>query len=130
MTSRSFPSAKKVARALKIKNPLITHQGAYIANVQDKQNLVQRIHENITYDTVRFLEGMPCQIRLVHEQYSLANRLKLNNNLLAKTVFTSGDPVFYSQQFVSSLSEYLHDQPVTPPKIEVYFEEESDVYRN
>lgn len=127
MTSRSFPSAKKVARALKIKNPLITHQGAYISNIQDKQNLVQRIHENITYDTVRFLEGMPCQIRLVHEQYSLANRLKLNNNLLAKTVFTSGDPVFYSQQFVSSLSEYLHDQPVTPPKIEVYFEEESDL---
>jgi Cof subfamily protein (haloacid dehalogenase superfamily) len=127
MTSRSFPSAKKVARALKIKNPLITHQGAYIANSQDKQNLVQRINENITYDTVRFLEGMPCQIRLVHEQFSLANRLKLNNNLLAKTVFTSGDPVFYSQQFVSSLSEYLHDQPVTPPKIEVYFEEESDL---
>jgi Cof subfamily protein (haloacid dehalogenase superfamily) len=127
MTSRSFPSAKKVARALKIKNPLITHQGAYIANFQDKQNYVERINENITYDTVRFLEGMPCQIRLVHEQYSLANRLKLNNNLLSKTVFTSGDPVFYSQQFVSSLSEYLHDQPVTAPKIEVYFEEESDL---
>lgn len=127
MTSRSFPSAKKVARALKIKNPLITHQGGYIANIQDKQNFVQRINENITYDTIRFLEGMPCQIRLVHEQFSLANRLKLNNNLLAKTIFTSGDPVFYSQQFVSSLSEYLHDQPVTPPKIEVYFEEESDL---
>lgn len=127
MTSRSFPSAKKVARALKIKNPLITHQGSFIANIQDKQNLVERINENITYDTVRFLEGMPCQIRLVHEQYSLANRLKLTNNLLAKTVFTSGDPVFYSQQFVTSLSEYLHDQPVTPPKIEVYFEEESDL---
>lgn len=127
MTSRSFPSAKKVARALKIKNPLITHQGAFIANSQDKQNYVERINENITYDTVRFLEGLPCQIRLVHEQFSLANRLKLNNNLLAKTVFTSGDPVFYSQQFVSSLSEYLHDQPVTPPKIEVYFEDESDL---
>jgi Cof subfamily protein (haloacid dehalogenase superfamily) len=127
MTSRSFPSAKKVARALKIKNPLITHQGAYIANNQDKKIYVERINENSTYDTVRFLEGLPCQIRLVHEQFSLANRLKLNNNLLAKTVFTSGDPVFYSQQFVSSLSEYLHDQPVTPPKIEVYFEEESDL---
>lgn len=70
---------------------------------------------------------MPCQIRLVHEQFSLANRLKLNNNLLVKTVFTSGDPVFYSQQFVSSLSEYLHDQPVTAPKIEVYFEDENDL---
>ncbi|WP_066068310.1 Cof-type HAD-IIB family hydrolase [Neobacillus soli] len=127
VTSRSFPSAKKVAKALKIKAPLITHQGAYIAGSEEKPIYVKRIKEGITYDTVSFLEALPCQIRLVHEQFSLANKLKLNNNLLAKTVFTSGDPVFYSQQFVSSLTEYLHDQPVTPPKIEVYFEEESDL---
>lgn len=127
VTSRSFPSARKVAKALKLKNPLVTHQGAFIASVEEKPIYVKRINEEITYDTVRFLEALPCQIRLVHEQFSIANRLKLHNNLLAKTVFTSGDPVFYSQQFVSSLSEHLHDQPVTPPKIEVYFEEKSDL---
>jgi Cof subfamily protein (haloacid dehalogenase superfamily) len=128
ITSRSFPSAKKVAKALKINLPLITHQGAYISSAQEEEPLyVKRIKEDITYDTVRFLEGMACQIRLVHEEFSLANRLKLHNNLLVRTVFTSGDPVFYSQQFVSSLSEYLHDQPLTPPKIEVYFEDESDL---
>ncbi|ETI66054.1 Cof-type HAD-IIB family hydrolase [Neobacillus vireti] len=127
VTSRSFPSAKKVAKALKIKSPLITHQGAYIASTVEKPIYVKRINEDITYDAVSFLEALPCQIRLVTEQFSLANRLKLNNHLLAKTVFTSGDPVFYSQQFVSSLSEYLHDQPVTPPKIEVYFEDKSDL---
>lgn len=127
VTSRSFPSARKVAKALKIKSPLITHQGAYIASPEEKPIYVKRINEDITYDTVRLLEAIPCQIRLVHEQFSLANKLKLNNNLLAKTVFTSGDPVFYSQQFVSSLSEYLHDQPVTPPKIEVYFEDRGDL---
>jgi hypothetical protein len=127
VTSRSFPSAKKVAKALKIKSPLVTHQGAYIASTVEKPIYVKRINEDITYDTVSFLEAFPCQIRLVHEQFSLANKLKLNNHLLAKTVFTSGDPAFYSQQFVSSLSEYLHDQPVTPPKIEVYFEDKNDL---
>nr|WP_263328428.1 Cof-type HAD-IIB family hydrolase [Neobacillus sp. Marseille-Q6967] len=127
MTSRSFPSAKKVAKALKIKTPLITHQGAFIGEGQEKPVYVQRINEDIVYDTVTFLEAFPCQIRLVHEQFSLANRFKLNNQLLARTVFTSGDPVFYSQQFVSSLSEYLHDQPMAPPKIEVYFENEHDL---
>jgi Cof subfamily protein (haloacid dehalogenase superfamily) len=127
ITSRSFPSAKKVAKVLKIKSPLITHQGAFIASTEEKPVYVKRINEDVTYDTVRFLEALPCQIRLVHEQFSIANKLKLNNNLLARTVFTSGDPVFYSQQFVSSLSEYLHDQPVTPPKIEVYFELKSDL---
>src|SRR3954463_9420223 len=127
VTSRSFPSAKKVAKALKITAPLITHQGAFIASTVEKPIYVKRINEDITYDTIRFLEALPCQIRLVHEQFSLANKLKLNNQLLAKTVFTSGDPVFYSQQFVSFLSEYLHDQPVSPPKIEVYFEDERDL---
>ncbi|MGG3471170.1 Cof-type HAD-IIB family hydrolase [Neobacillus pocheonensis] len=127
VTSRSFPSARKVAKALKIKLPLITHQGALIASEVEKPVYIKRINEDITYDTVRFLEAMTCQIRLVHEQFSLANKLKLHNNLLAKTIFTSGDPVFYSQQFVSSLSEHLHEQPVTPPKIEVYFEEKSDL---
>jgi Cof subfamily protein (haloacid dehalogenase superfamily) len=127
VTSRSFPSAKKVARALKIKTPLVTHQGAYIASLQDAPIYVKRLTEEITYDIVCFLEVLPCQIRLVHEQFSLANKLKLNNNLLVRTVFTSGDPVLYSQQFVSSLSEHLHGQPITPPKIEVYFEEKKDL---
>ncbi|XJZ28096.1 Cof-type HAD-IIB family hydrolase [Bacillota bacterium Lsc_1132] len=127
VTSRSFPSARKVAKVLKIITPLITHQGAYISGVQAKPIYVKRINEEITYDVVRFLEAIPCQIRLVHEQFSLANKFKLSHNLLAKTVFTSGDPVFYSQQFVSSLSEYLHDQPVSPPKIEVYFETKKDL---
>ncbi|MEH7355701.1 Cof-type HAD-IIB family hydrolase [Neobacillus drentensis] len=127
VTSRSFPSARKVAKALKIKLPIITHQGAFIAATELKPIYVKRIKEDITYDTIRFLEALPCQIRLVHEQFSLANKLKLNNHLLAKTVFTTGDPVFYSQQFVTSLSEYLHDHPVTVPKIEVYFEEKRDL---
>jgi Cof subfamily protein (haloacid dehalogenase superfamily) len=127
VTSRSFPSARKVARALKIKLPLVSQQGAFISGVQEKPLYVKKINEVVTYDTVRFLEEFPCQIRLVTEQFSLANKLKINNDLLAKTVFTSGDPVFYSQQFVSSLSESLHEQALTPSKIEVYFEENSDL---
>ncbi|MCM3567912.1 Cof-type HAD-IIB family hydrolase [Neobacillus mesonae] len=127
VTSRSFPSAKKVAKALRIKSPLVTHQGAYIASSQEKPIWVQRINETLTYDTVRFFEAMPCQIRLVHEQFSLANKFKIHNDYLAKTVFTTSEPFVYSQQFVNSLSEYLHEQPVTPSKIEVYFEDEIDL---
>ncbi len=127
VTSRSFPSARKVAKALKIKAPLVTHQGAYIAGSEDKPVYVKRMNEGITYDIVRFFEALPCQIRLVHEEFSLANKFKIHNELLSKTVFTTGDPMFYSQQFVNSLSEYLHDQLVTPSKIEIYFEEKSDL---
>src|SRR6478752_8231032 len=58
VTSRSFPSARKVAKALKIKSPLITHQGAYIASPEEKPIYVKRINEDITYDTVRLLEAI------------------------------------------------------------------------
>ncbi|MBN8198997.1 Cof-type HAD-IIB family hydrolase [Bacillus sp. NTK034] len=127
VTSRSFPSAKKAAKALKINSLLVTHRGAYIAASQEKPIYVKRIQEDETYEIVRLLEGFTCQIRLVHEKYSLANKTKLNTNMLAKTVFTTGDPIFYSQQFVDLLSDTILDEPVTPPKIEVYFEDKGDL---
>ncbi|KKK36004.1 haloacid dehalogenase [Mesobacillus campisalis] len=128
LTSRSFPSARKVAKALKINNAmLVTHQGAYIAQQLGKPVMAKLIPEDVTYEIIRFLEGFPCQIRIVHDEYSLANKYKLNHNLLAKTVFTTGDPMFYSQQFVDSISDTLKDDPATAPKIEVYFEYEDDL---
>jgi Cof subfamily protein (haloacid dehalogenase superfamily) len=127
VTSRSFPSARKVARALKINSMLVTHQGAYIASELGKPIVAKLIPEEITYEIIRFLEGFPCQIRIVHDEFSLANKYKLNHNLLAKTVFTTGDPMFYSQQFVDSISDTLGDDPASAPKIEVYFEYEDDL---
>lgn len=127
VTSRSFPSAKKVAKALKLDTLLIAHRGAYIAKEMGKPVHAAKIQDSITYDLVRLLEGFPCQIRLVHEHYSLANKYKLNHNLLAKTVFTSGDPVFYSQQFVDSIGDTIVDEPANPSSIEVYFEYKHDL---
>ncbi|KAB2330980.1 Cof-type HAD-IIB family hydrolase [Bacillus mesophilum] len=127
ITSRSFPSAKKVAKALKLDTQIVTHRGAFIGKNIDKPVYVNRIAEEVTYDIIRFLEGFPCQIRIVHEKFALANKYKLNHNLMAKTVFSSGDPVFYSQQFVESVSETILEEPVSPPKIEVYFENSEDL---
>jgi Cof subfamily protein (haloacid dehalogenase superfamily) len=126
VTGRSFPSAKKVAKALRLNSLLVSHRGGYIASSQDRPIFVKRIPEEVTYDIVRLLEGFPCQIRLVHEKYSLANKTRLNHNMLARTVFNSGDPIFYSQQFVDTISEAIIDEPVTPTKIEVYFEDHED----
>lgn len=127
ITSRSFPSAKKVAKALKLDTQLVTHRGAFIGKSVDKPVFVKRISEEVTYDIIRFLEGFPCQIRIVHEKFALANKFRLNHNLMAKTVFSSGDPVFYSQQFVESVSETILEEPVSPPKIEVYFDNSQDL---
>jgi Cof subfamily protein (haloacid dehalogenase superfamily) len=127
VTSRTFVSAKKVAKALKLNSILITHRGAYIAKELGKPVYAARIEDQITYNLVRLLEGFPCQIRLVHENYSLANKYKLNHNMLAKTIFTSGDPIFYSQQFVDSIGDTIIDEPANPSAIEVYFEHKDDL---
>ncbi|WP_141433107.1 Cof-type HAD-IIB family hydrolase [Bacillus sp. 03113] len=126
VTSRNFPSAKKVAKALKLNSILITHQGGYIANFFDQPIHMKRISEDTTADIVRLLEGFDCQIRLVHENFSLANKASQTSSMMAKTVFTSTDPVFYSQQFVDSLSDTILEDPVSPPKIEVYFEDKEE----
>ncbi|WP_338470531.1 Cof-type HAD-IIB family hydrolase [Niallia sp. XMNu-256] len=127
VTSRTFPSAKKIAKALKINNNLITHRGAYIAKEISRPVHSSRIKDTVTYDIVRLLEGFPCQIRLVHEHFSLANKYKLNHNLLSKTVFTTGDPIVYSQQFVDSIGDAIADESANPINIEVYFEFKEDL---
>lgn len=128
VTSRSFQSAKKVAKALKLEDSvLVTHRGGYVAKELEKPVLEKRISKDVTFEIVRLLEGFQCQIRLVHEKYSLANKLKINNNLLAKTVVNSGDPLHYPHQFVDSISDTIIDEPISPPKIEIYFEEKNDL---
>lgn len=127
VTSRTFPSAKKVAKALKLQTNLIAHKGAYIAKDIERPVHSSRINDHISYDLVRLLEGFPCQIRLVHEHFSLANKYKLNHKLLSKTVFTTGDPIAYSQQFVDSIGDTIADEPANPLSIEVYFEYKEDL---
>lgn len=127
VTSRSFPAAKKLANTLKINTPIVTSRGAYISSTDEKPIFVKRLEEDVAFGIARLLEGFECQIRLVNEEYSLGNRSKLSKNLMAKTIFSSADPYLYSHQFVDSVSETLSENPMSPSKIEVYFEDEEDL---
>jgi Cof subfamily protein (haloacid dehalogenase superfamily) len=127
VTSRSYPSANKLAKALKIATPIVSNRGAFIANKLEEPIFERKVDANIAFEIVRFLEGFECQFRLVNEQYSLGNRSKLSNNLMTKAIFSSADPAFYSHQFVDIVSEALSITPMNPSKIEVYFEDEEDL---
>ncbi|MBU5234480.1 HAD hydrolase family protein, partial [Vibrio cholerae] len=80
VTARSLPSAKKVAKALKLNSYIVAHEGALVANHEDDTIFVKRIAEDLTSDIVRFLEGFICQIRIMNEKFSLANKSKLHHN--------------------------------------------------
>ncbi|WP_110113825.1 Cof-type HAD-IIB family hydrolase [Bacillus sp. CGMCC 1.16541] len=122
VTNRHFLSAKKIARALKLPSSmLVTHSGAFIGTSVDKPIYERRLSEEKTFNLIQLLENFECHIRILHERYSIGNRIKLQNNIVAKTVLKTGEPLFYPLQFVDSLGDTLRDEPLTTPKIEVYF---------
>ncbi|WP_025951227.1 Cof-type HAD-IIB family hydrolase [Geobacillus thermocatenulatus] len=128
ITSRNLLSARKVAKALRLDGMLIAFQGAMIARTLDDRLFDAVIPEERTFNIVQILENFNCNIRLMHERYSLGNRKKVKKNLVVQTVLSSSDPFFYPTQFVDSLGDVLIDEPIAVPKIDVYFaaDEERD----
>lgn len=114
-------SARKVAKALRLDGMLIAFQGAMIARTLDDRLFDAVIPEERTFNIVQILENFNCNIRLMHERYSLGNRKKVKKNLVVQTVLSSSDPFFYPTQFVDSLGDVLLDEPIAVPKIDVYF---------
>ncbi|KEK24316.1 Cof-type HAD-IIB family hydrolase [Bacillus gaemokensis] len=120
-TSRHFQSAHKVAKSLKLNSILVTHSGAFIADSLDKPLVQKRLSEEKTFNIVQVLEHFECNIRISHERFSISNRERNTSNLIARTVLSSTDPLFYPVQFVDSLGDILRDQPVAAPKIDIIF---------
>jgi Cof subfamily protein (haloacid dehalogenase superfamily) len=126
MTSRNLLAARKVAKALKLNSQLITFQGAIIGKSLNEKMFETLIPQERTFNIVQVLENFNCNIRLMHERYSIGNRKKVQKNLVVKTVLSSGDPFFYPTQFVDSLGDILMDEPLAVPKIDVYFANEQE----
>ncbi|CAM4063387.1 Cof-type HAD-IIB family hydrolase [Lederbergia lenta] len=126
-TAKNFPAAKRMAKTLKIDSHIIAHQGAYIASELNKPIYVNRIHEKIAREIVALLESFSCQIKLVHEQFTLGNKVKLPENMVGRVFLQSTNRFSYSEQFVEIVSEKLLDEPVSPPKIEVHFDDQQSV---
>ncbi|RFU64373.1 Cof-type HAD-IIB family hydrolase [Bacillus sp. V59.32b] len=126
ITSKSFYSAKKVAKALKIKPMIVAHQGAFVGSTVEEPIFVKRISEKLTMEIVQLLEQINCQIQLTHEKYILGNRVNLPENLIGKAVMYMNEQNIYSQHYVDLLSEELLKQPTAPPKIDVIFNNRKD----
>ncbi|MBS4198513.1 HAD family phosphatase [Bacillus sp. FJAT-49732] len=126
-TSKNFSAAKRVAKSLKVDSHIVSHQGGFIAKELNKPVYVNKIHEKLTSEITTFLESFSCQIKLVHEKFSIGNKVKLPDNILAKVVFQRANRFTYSEQYVDQLSEKLIENPVSPPKIEAIFDNTAHV---
>ncbi|AWC31691.1 Cof-type HAD-IIB family hydrolase [Bacillus cytotoxicus] len=128
-TNRNFQSAHKIAKSLKLDSILVTHGGAFISATLDKPFMQKRLSEEKTFNIVQVLEHFECNIRISHERFSIGNRERNTPNLIARTVLSSADPLFYPVQFVDSLGDALRDHPVAAPKIDVIFHSQGEKER-
>ncbi|MEI5906431.1 Cof-type HAD-IIB family hydrolase [Bacillus spongiae] len=129
VTSRSFPAAKKVAKALKIKGHLVTHQGAYISTEIGKPIYMKKIKGPLTNELVQLLSTFSCQIRLADEKNAVMNKAKLPESILGKRVWQRDSRFISANQYVESISEYLIDHQLSPTKIDVVFEHQKEAIK-
>lgn len=121
VSDRHFHSAAKVAKALKLKHPIVTHNGAFVSSSIDDPLFTSKIEYDVLIQLVEFLETYPCHIRMSHERLSISNRPK-QKNLIAKMTVGVSEPLFYPVTYVDSLSQYLHEniESATDIKLELY----------
>ncbi len=126
-TSRNFASAKKISKAVKLDDAiLVTHSGAFIAEQVKDPIYEERISRKDVTEIVGLLEEFDCHIRIIHERLAVGNRVKQNHYLSAKMTLGIGDPLFYPVNFVETLSEYLQENELSPPKIDAHFFNEQE----
>ncbi|MFT8362869.1 MAG: Cof-type HAD-IIB family hydrolase [Sporolactobacillus sp.] len=106
VSERNFHSAAKVARALKLTQPIITHNGAFVSSSLDNPVYTSKIDHSVLIQLVEFLETYPCQIQISHERLSVSNRPR-QKNLIAKMTIGMNEPLFYPVTYVDTLSQYL-----------------------
>ncbi|MCO7124951.1 Cof-type HAD-IIB family hydrolase [Sporolactobacillus shoreicorticis] len=106
VSERHFHSAAKVARALRLSQPIITHNGAFVSSSIDDPVYTSKIDHSVLMQLAEFLETYPCQIQMSHERLSISNRPN-QKNLIAKMTIGMNEPLFYPVTYVDSLSQYL-----------------------
>ncbi|WP_100406529.1 Cof-type HAD-IIB family hydrolase [Bacillus solitudinis] len=120
-TARPFPSAKKIAKSLKIEGVLVTSDGAFVAETIQDPLLNRQIHEETALQVVEVLEQYDCHIRLLNNKFSIGNKVRQINHLIAKMTINVGEPFFYPITFVDSVYDYLLNEPMSPQKLQVQF---------
>ncbi|MGV3488039.1 MAG: HAD family hydrolase [Tuberibacillus sp.] len=131
VSERHFHSAAKVAKALKLKHPIVAHNGAFVSANIDSPLYTSKISHGVLLQLVEFLETYHCRIRLSHEKMSVANRPR-QQNLLAKVTIGVSEPLFYPVTYVQRLSDYLResDDEATDVEVTLNPEHSEEIYES
>ncbi|WAA08728.1 HAD-IIB family hydrolase [Fervidibacillus albus] len=123
LTGRNFIFAKRIAKALKLQSLIVSHHGAFIASTIDQAIFVKRISETVLFDIVQFLESFPCEIRLIHESFSVGNKPMKGRKIMARAVIDTDSLSVYQYRFVEKLSRSIKEEQIHPTHVEAKFAE-------
>ncbi|MED4583653.1 Cof-type HAD-IIB family hydrolase [Brevibacillus choshinensis] len=129
-TGRAYPSAKSLAQLFHMQVPLITHDGAFVADPRtDRVLYAKRIPHEVAAQITEVLVAHRLDIMLLHESYAVTNRswrwkdiFPLLNAWTIRQLWREQYPM--KIQASSSLAEYVRVNKVAPPKFYVTGEPE------
>lgn len=124
-TGRAFPSARAIALSLGLHTPLVTHDGAYVADPVTGEVLhADRVPVDLVREAVAAIAPLGVNISLLHEQFAVSNerirnfrwqRLMPGNwHSLANMLMENR---VYRNRYAPDLLAYLKERPVSPPKL-------------
>ncbi|MFT8870711.1 MAG: Cof-type HAD-IIB family hydrolase [Sporolactobacillus sp.] len=123
VSERHFHSVARVARALRLRQPIIAHNGAFVSTSIDNPVYTNKIEHSLLVQLVEWLETYPCQIQISHERLSISNRPR-QKNLIAKMTIGMNEPLFYPVTYVDTLSQYLLENYEGATDVKIKLEDE------
>lgn len=129
-TGRAYPSAKSLAKLFHMQVPLITHDGAYVADPRtDRVLYAKRIPHEVAAQITEILVAHRLDVMLLHESYAVTNRswkwkdiFPLLNAWTIRQLWREQYPL--KIQASRSLAEYVRMNKVDAPKFFVTGEPE------
>ncbi|WP_312109196.1 Cof-type HAD-IIB family hydrolase [Brevibacillus reuszeri] len=129
-TGRAYPSAKTMAKQFQIRVPLISHDGAYVADpLTDEVLFVKRIPTEVVARITEILVEYGLDVMLLHESYAVTNKswkwrdlFPLLNPSTLRQLWKN----LYPLKIMAScrVAEYVCEKNVSVPKIFVMGEPE------
>jgi Cof subfamily protein (haloacid dehalogenase superfamily) len=127
-TGRAFPSARFIAAALGLHGtPLVTHDGAYVADPHTGQVLAEvRIPVPVARQAAIHLQELGLAVNFLYEDIRVSNQRVplfswtwLHPRYWAKARHILQESRVYPHRYAPDLAAYLDQSPVAPPKLYV-----------
>ncbi|SDH55518.1 hypothetical protein SAMN05192534_10746 [Alteribacillus persepolensis] len=128
VTNRSFSSAKKIARQLKMEHEMITHGGALLAGISGMPILETRMPTEMVFDAAECLERYPCRIQVESQDYEWENKHQHTRKVLGKIQFSLGEGLFQPKTYTERVSTAVYEQQLSALRLFGEFDTEQDAH--